>query len=89
VVFAVGFAVFDVLLCSPLQAHHAVQTDALRGLVKCLYSTSTTVDHSPVSSRNLHVSLCVHSVCRCQNPKPNSDTKAKLMEIFHNNKLKS
>ena len=33
---------------SPLQAHHAVQTDALRGLVKCLYSKKV---ESPVTSR--------------------------------------
>ena len=39
--------------------------------------------------RNLQLSLCVHSVCRCGRQKPNSDTRARLMEIFHNNKLRS
>merc|ERR1719219_2987694 len=53
------------------QAHHAVQTDALRGLVKCLYSRTV---RSPVT-RNLQMSLCVHSVCRCGRQKPNSVTR--------------
>ena len=39
--------------------------------------------------RDLQVSLCVHSVCRCGRQKPNSVTRARLLEIFQNNKLKS
>jgi len=79
------------------KAHHAVQIDALRSLVQCLYSrvVNTTVtrsistDHTPVrhstTLRSLQIYLCVHSVCRCGRQKPNTDTRTRLMEIVEKN----
>ena len=58
--------------------------------VNTLMSTSLlSFTDTRLNIRNLQLSLCVHSVCRCGRQKPNSETRARLMEIFQNNKLKS
>merc|ERR1711953_1051722 len=66
------------------KAHHAVQIDAVRSLLRCL--------HRPVSpsfSRSQQMALCVHSVCRCGRQKPPTETRTKLTEIIQNrSKLK-
>merc|ERR1711983_306613 len=59
------------------QAHHAVQIHALQSLFKCLSSKVVDKAHS----RQLEMSVCVHTVCKCGRLRPRADIRDKLMDI--------
>ena len=65
------------------EAHHVVQINALESLQRRLINKSHQVSSGWSDVRCPRVSLCVHSVCKCDNLRTTEELKHRLVEIVN------